>query len=42
MKGLTLSKNLNPLLFISAAVRQRLPLLMRYIMRAKVNNLKKH
>lgn len=31
MKGLSLSKNSKPLLFISAAAGQRLPLLMRYI-----------
>lgn len=33
MKGLTLSKNSKSLLFISAAVGQRLPLLMSYIER---------
>lgn len=42
MKGLTLSKNSKTLLFILAAVGQRLPLLRRYIERAKANNWKKH
>lgn len=42
MKGLTLSKNSKSLLFILAAVGQRLPLLRRCIEGAKANNGKKH
>lgn len=38
MKGLTLSKNSKSLLFILAAVGQRLPLLRRYIEGAKGKN----
>lgn len=43
MKGLTLSKNSKSLLFISAAVGQRIAFANElYWERAKANNLKKH